>query len=101
MKNSPLSTSRRSAIQTTDSTRKGCRAKTAATKALGHNWAVIRHNVRNSVTAEAACSSRLVRWCPVGFKPNHWQSSMCDSMASGHQSPCGPLVKAQATFDQE
>ena len=35
MKNSPLRTSFRSATQATDSTRRGCSAKIAATKALG------------------------------------------------------------------
>ena len=37
-----------------------------------------------------------MKWWPAGFKPKNWQSSMCESIASGHQSPTGPLAKAQA-----
>ena len=66
MKNSPLSTSRRSATQATDSTCKGCRANNAATSALGQSAPVIRHRTKNSVTADAACSKTLVKWCPAG-----------------------------------
>ena len=44
----------------------------------------------------AACSSTLVRWCPQAFRPKSWQSSMCDSVASGYHSPNGPSVNAHA-----
>ena len=46
MKNSPLSTSFRSATQATDSTRNGWMANTAATKALGQRSPVIRRRTR-------------------------------------------------------
>ena len=48
MKNSPLSTSLRSATHATDSTRKGWIAKTAATKALRQSAAVIWRRTRKS-----------------------------------------------------
>ena len=60
MKNKPLKTSFRSVTQATDSTRKGCSAKRAAAKALGHNRAVICQSTRNSNTAAAACKTTLV-----------------------------------------
>ena len=69
MKNSPLSMSRRSAIQATDSTCSGWMAKIAATQALGQRHAVMRSKTRNSSTEDAACSRTLVRWCPAGFRP--------------------------------
>ena len=38
---------------------------------------------------------RLVEMMPPGFRPKSWQSSMCESIASGYHSPNGPLVKAR------
>ena len=52
MKNRPLSRSFRSATQATDSTRNGCTANTAATKALGHKPPVIRQRTRKSRIAD-------------------------------------------------
>ncbi len=62
MKNTPLRTSFRSAIQATDSTCKGCKANTAATQALGHNRPVILNKTSSKRTTAAACSRTLVMW---------------------------------------
>ena len=44
-----------------------------------------RRTARNSSTALAACSSRLVRWWPRGLRPKSSTSSMCDQEVSGCQ----------------
>ncbi|MSU58334.1 MAG: hypothetical protein EXS35_09160 [Pedosphaera sp.] len=60
MKHTPLSTSLRSAIQTTDSSRSGCTANTAAAIALGQTSRVIIRNARKRRTAATAWRKMLV-----------------------------------------
>ena len=55
-------------------------------------------STKNSPIAAAACNKTLCRWCPQALRPNSWQSSMCDIIASGYHSPAGPLVSAQRTL---
>ena len=76
MKNSPLSTSFRAAIQATASTRVGCHANSAATSALRQRDPVRRNSAQNSSAAFAACSRMFVEWCPCGPGPKISTSAM-------------------------
>src|SRR5256712_288999 len=90
-------TSFRSETQATDSARKGCRAKTPATKALGAGSPVSAESMPSSRSVAATWSSTLVRWCPPGHRPQSWQSSMCDSDVIGCQVAPWRWVDAHAT----
>ena len=90
-----LNTSLRSAAHATDSTWSGCQANKAATIALRHRAPVSCLNQRNNSKVLATWKSRLVTWWPPGFKPNNWQSSMCEIHVSGCQLAAYPLWKAQ------
>src|SRR6185369_2954128 len=61
MKKSPLSTSFRSEIQATDSTRNGCMAKMAALIALAQSALVDCHKNVNKSSAAAACKPTLTK----------------------------------------
>ena len=60
-KNKPLRTSLRSVTHTTDSTRIGCTANSAAASADGQRSPVMFRKPKNSTTAAAACSRTFVR----------------------------------------
>ena len=90
-----LNTSLRSAAHATDSTCKGCQANKAATNALRHSAPVSCLNQRNSSNVFATWKSRLVRWWPPGFKPNNWQSNMCEIHVSGCQLAASVFSNAQ------
>jgi hypothetical protein len=62
MKKNPARTSLRSLTQATDSTRNGCTANTAATKAAGARAPVAFASATQNNAAPAACSSALVTW---------------------------------------
>jgi hypothetical protein len=81
------STSLRSVTHATDSTWSGCRAKTAATNALGHTSPVARRSATYTSAAFAACSAALTAWCPAAEAPNSWQSTISESHVSGIQKP--------------
>src|SRR4030095_10233201 len=69
----------RSIAHATDSTCKGCRAKSAATTALGHLALVTRLRNRNRSTLFATWISALTSKCLPASRPNIWamQASGC------------------------
>src|SRR5215813_10424819 len=96
MKKKPLRTSLRSETHATDSTLRGCQAKTAATNALRKIEPVIALNNKNSKTLFMPWIKRLVRWWPPGDKPNNWQSIICETQVRGCQLLECASTKAQA-----
>jgi hypothetical protein len=75
----------RSVIHATVSTWSGCQAKTAATNAAGQKAPARRRSTRKSRATLAEWKKTLTRWCAPAFTPNHSQSSMWESHASGCQ----------------
>ncbi len=69
MKKNPQSTSFRSEIHATDSTRNGCHANNAATAALRHVAPDILFKTRNNNTAFAAWNNTFTRCSAPGFAP--------------------------------
>ncbi len=100
MKKNALSTSLRSAIHATDSTRSGCNPKNVATIRLRQVEPVIRFNTTKASIVLAAWSNTLVKWCPQGPKPKSWQSNMCESQVIGCQLAACELDKAHLKFSQ-
>ena len=94
MKNSVLKTSLRSEIQATDSTCKGCKPNSAATKALCQKAPVIRRSATKSRTVLVACSTTLTTWCQPALPLKSWQSSIWESIVTGCQLPTTMSVKA-------
>jgi hypothetical protein len=84
----------RSETHATDSTRKGCTAKSPAARALGTAAPVERSSMANRSTTLNRCSARLARWCALAAPPASWAISMCESQVSGCQFPSSVLVKA-------
>src|ERR1041385_3346054 len=96
MKKTPLRTSLRSSIQTTDSTRSGWIAKIAATKADFQNEPVIFQSKCRSKRTEIEWRMTFVRWNAPGLKPSNWNSIMCEMFLSGNQFVEGQCVNAHA-----
>ena len=72
-------------------------AKIRATSALGHSSPVMRRKHQKQRDRSGGVQQHIRQMMsPAAFRPNSWQSSMCDSIASGYHSPPGPLVNAQA-----
>ena len=65
--------------------------------ALRPAYPVAACSTQNSSTTLRVCNSRLVSWCAPGSRPNHWQSSACDSQVNGCHSPTANVVKAHFT----
>src|SRR5258708_25529303 len=84
-KKNMLKTSFRSATHATDSTRRGCSPKKAATTKLRQIAPVARFKTRKSRTVFAQWSMILPKWCPQAFKPKILQSNVCESQVIGCQ----------------
>src|SRR5882757_9545400 len=100
MKKNPLNTSLRSEIHATDSTRNGCSENSAATIALRQNAFVIEFSSSSSKTELAQWNRTFSMCIAPGFKPNNWQSAMCESHVSGCQLQACWSASAHTKFGQ-
>jgi hypothetical protein len=87
----------RSAIQATDCTWSGCRAKSPATKSERQGAPVSRNSAANRSPVEKAWTTTLVAWKPAGSSPWSSTSAMRDSQTSGIQLASWMAVNAQVT----
>ena len=90
----------RSETQATDSSRSGCRANNPATNKLRHFAPVIRCSTAKTSAALSACNTTLVKWCPHGFTPHTWQTSMWDKIVKGCQLSATGFTHAHLKLSQ-